>query len=414
MINSVDLLIYNIREIVTPIGIPPKKGKFLNEIEVINNGAIAINEGKIVDVLRTNEIKDLYKGEVELDLKNENIVLPGFVDPHTHLIFGGSREEEFLKRLLGYSYLDIQKSGGGIKKTKNDTFSIPEEKLIEETKKRLMIGSSYGITTFEIKSGYGLEIDKEIKLLKLINRIKSEEKLEIVPTFLLHLIPEGESNEIFIKKVVKETLPYLKRENLTSFLDIFVEDGAFTKDLADEIIGEAKKLDFYISLHVDQFNNIGGIELALKYNVKSVSHIDLTKKDDLILIGEKDIIGIIFPLERLIFSREPKRGREVIDLGVPISISTDFNPGTSPSLNFPLILSLAMIREGLTIEEAINSSTINSAYALNLHNEIGSIEKGKRADLVIFELDSYKKIPYFVGMNFIKYVIINGEVKKDV
>ncbi|HON83990.1 MAG TPA: amidohydrolase family protein, partial [Caldisericia bacterium] len=169
-----------------------------------------------------------------------------------------------------------------------------------------------------------------------------------------------------------------------------------------------------ISLHIDQFNDINGVDLAIKYNANSVSHIDLTKEEKLYTLGKKNIVGIIFPLERLIFSKEPKRGREIIDSGVPLSISTDFNPGTSPSLNFPLIISLSVIRESLTVEEAINASTINSAYALNLSDEIGSIERGKRADLIIFELDSFKKIPYFVGMNFIKYVIINGEVMKIV
>lgn len=413
MKEPIDILIYNIKELITPKPPYPKKGKSLKELLIINNGSIAIKEGKIYDFGSSEKIKDLYVGDSEIDLKNENIVLPGFIDPHTHLIFGGTREEEFLLRLKGASYLEIQRKGGGINKTKKDTFLIPKEKLIQETKKRLNLGMSYGITTFEIKSGYGLNIDKEITLLESINQIKKESKIEIVPTFLLHLMPEDESKEVFLNKLFN-TLPFIIETKLSQNIDIFIESQAFDINFSDEILNIAKNLGYNISLHIDQFNDINGADLAIKYDVKSVSHIDLTKEDKLYEFGNKNIVGIIFPLERLIFSKELKRGREIIDSLVPLSISTDFNPGTSPSLNFPLIISLSIIREGLTIEEAINSSTINSAYALNLHNEIGSIEKGKRADLIIFELDSYKKIPYFVGMNFIKYVIINGEVARVV
>jgi len=413
MKESVDLLIYNIKEIVTPEPPYPKKGKTLKDILVINNGAIAIKNGEIYDFSTNEKIRDLYRGDSEIDLKNENIVLPGFIDPHTHLIFGGSREEEFLLRLQGVSYLEIQKRGGGINKTRKDTFLISQEKLIEETRKKLNSGISYGITTFEIKSGYGLDIDKELTLLEIINKLREESFVKIIPTFLLHLLPEDEDKNIFLKKLF-DILPYIIEKNLSQNIDIFIELGAFDLDIGDKILERGKNLGFNISLHIDQFNNIGGADLAIKYNVNSVSHIDLTDEEKLYEFGEKNIVGIIFPLERLIFSREPKRGREIIDSGVPLSISTDFNPGTSPSLNFPLIISLSIIREELTIEEAINSSTINSAYALKIHNEVGSIEKNKRADLLIFDLDSYKKIPYFVGMNFIKYVIINGEVKRVV
>jgi imidazolonepropionase len=413
MKESVDLLIYNIKEIVTPEPPYPKKGKSLKDILIINNGAIAIKNGKIYDFSSNEKIRDLYRGDSEIDLKNENIVLPGFIDPHTHLIFGGSREEEFLLRLQGVSYLEIQRKGGGINKTKKDTFLISQEKLIEETRKKLNSGISYGITTFEIKSGYGLNIDKELTLLEIINKLREESFVKIIPTFLLHLLPEDEDKNIFLKKLF-DILPYIIEKNLSQNIDIFIELGAFDLDIGDKILERGKNLGFNISLHIDQFNNIGGADLAIKYNVNSVSHIDLTDEEKLYEFGEKNIVGIIFPLERLIFSREPKRGREIIDSGVPLSISTDFNPGTSPSLNFPLIISLSIIREELTIEEAINSSTINSAYALKIHNEVGSIEKNKRADLLIFDLDSYKKIPYFVGMNFIKYVIINGEVKRVV
>jgi len=413
MKEKVDLLIYNIKEIVTPEPPYPKKEKSIKNILILNDYAIAINNGKFYDIASNEKIRDLYESNQEIDLKNENIVLPGFVEPHTHLVFGGSREDEFLLRLQGISYLEIQKKNGGIRKTKKDTFLIPKERLIDETKKRLKIGINYGITTFEIKSGYGLELDKEIFLLEIINKTKEESKVKIIPTFLLHLIPENEDLNIFLDKLFN-ILPLIKEKKLTNNIDIFIEKGAFDIETGDKILNKAKKFNFNIFLHIDQFSDINGADLAIKYNVNSVSHIDLTKEEKLYEFGYKNIVGIIFPLERLIFSKERNRGREIIDAGIPLSISTDFNPGTSPSLNFSLMISLSVIREGLTVEEAINASTINSAYALNLHNEIGSIEKGKRADLVIFELDSYNKIPYFVGMNFIKYVIINGEVNRIV
>lgn len=412
MKDSTNLLIYNIKEIVTPFDSNFKKGKDLKELKIIENGGIAIKDRKILCVSTTEEVLDRFESQNKLDLKNENILLPGFVDPHTHILFGGSREEEFLLRIQGESYLSIQKKGGGIYKTQKDTTSLSEDELIKLTKDKILTANSYGILSLEIKSGYGLYIDKEIELLKTIKKLKNEIKSKIVSTFLLHLVPKDLDKKIFLYKV-KTVLSKLKNEDLLDFIDIFVEEGAFSKEDAIEILEEAQKLGIYFSLHIDQFNNLGASSLALKYNnIKSFSHLDLTKDSELEALKERDVIGIIFPLERLIFRREERRGRKLIDLGIPLSISTDFNPGTSPSLNFPLIISLSLIREGLTIEEAINCSTINSAYALNLQNEVGSIEIGKRADFVIFSLKSFKEIPYYVGMNFVKYVIINGEVIK--
>lgn len=413
MKERTDLTIYNIKEIVTPTPPYPKKGELIKEISVINNGGLAIKKGRFIDISTSEKIRDLYKGDREIDLKNKSIVLPAFVESHTHLIFGGSREEEFLLRLEGKDYLNILKEGGGIKKTKKDTLSLNEKTLIKNTIEKLNLGISYGIATFNIKTGYGIDLEKELYILNVINKIKEKYFKNIVPSLLLHLMPDSKSKEEFLKELTN-CLNFIIEKKLSNHFDIFIEKGAFDFEISDEILEIVKKLGFNISLHIDQFNNIDGAKLGIKYKVNSVSHIDLTKKEDLIEFGEKNIVGIIFPLERLIFSREGKRGREVIDLGVPVSISTDFNPGTSPSLNFPLIISLSIIREGLTVEEAINASTINSAYALGLDKEIGSIEVGKRANFLIFSLDSYKKIPYFVGMNFIKYVIINGEVKRVV
>jgi len=408
MKESVDLIIYNIGEIVTPIDSNLKKGRELSELKVIKNGGIAIKNGKIEYVSKSEEILDRYEGKNILNLNNENVLLPGFVDPHTHLIFGGSREEEFLTRLKGESYLNIQKKGGGIYKTQKDTINLVD-KLFEITNERIKIGNYYGILSFEIKSGYGLYLDSEIELLKIIYELKRVSRSKIISTFLLHLVPNGVERRSFLRDVIK-ILPEIKNKNLIDFIDIFIEEGVFSVEESEEILELSQKLGIGITLHIDQFNNLGASKLALKYNVKSLSHLDLTKDDEIDLIKHKKIVGIIFPLERFIFNREEKRGRKLIDMGLPISISTDFNPGTSPSLNFLLILSLSLIREGLSVEEAINASTINSAYALGLEKEIGSIEIGKRADLLIFSLKSYKEIPYYVGMNFIKYVIINGEV----
>lgn len=411
MKENCDLLIYNIKELITPFDSNLKRGEDLRKLKIINNGGVAIKDGKILSVSTTEEILDLYESENKLNLNKENILLPGFVDPHTHILFGGSREEEFLLRIQGENYLSIQKKGGGIYKTQKDTTSLSEKDLIKITKDKILTANSYGILALEIKSGYGLYLEEEIKLLKIIKKLKEEVKSKIIPTFLLHLIPKDLDRKTFLNEV-KNILPKLKNENLIDFIDIFIEDGAFSKEDAIEILEETQKLGIFVSLHIDQFNNLGASSLVLKYNIKSLSHLDLTTDSELEKLKEKETIGIIFPLERFIFKREEKRGRKLIDMGLPLSISTDFNPGTSPSLNFPLIISLSLIREGLTIEEAINSSTINSAYALNLQNELGSIEVGKRADFVILSLNSIKEIPYYIGMNFVKYVIINGEVIK--
>ncbi|MCX8095811.1 MAG: imidazolonepropionase [Caldisericia bacterium] len=409
MRESSDLLIYNIKEIVTPFDFKLKRGKDLSKLKIIENGGISIKSGKIVCVSTTEEVLDRFESENIIDLKNENIVLPGFVDPHTHLIFGGSREEEFLARISGEPYLSIQKKGGGIYKTQKDTTDLDEIELIKITKERINLGNLYGILTFEIKSGYGLYIDKEIKLLKIIKKLKEELNSKIISTFLLHLVPKDIDKKVFISEVL-EKLPQLREDNLFDFIDIFIEEGAFLLDDAIKILEISQKLNINVSLHVDQFNRFGASKLAINYNIKSLSHLDLTSDTELEELSKTETVGIIFPLERFVFKREENRGRKLIDMGIPLALSTDFNPGTSPSLNFPLILSLGIIREGLKIEEAINASTINSAYALNIQKDVGSIEIGKRADLIILNLSSYKQIPYFVGMNFTKYVIINGEV----
>ncbi len=409
MKEHASLLIINASEIVTPEGNVPKKGESLKELKVIKNGGIAIKDGKIIDVGENERIRDLYIGEKEIDLSYESIVLPSFVEAHTHLVFGGTREEEFLMRLSGTSYLEIQRMGGGIYSTVRETKSLEEDKLIERALSFIEKGETYGISTFEIKSGYGLYIEDEIRILKIIKEVKKRNK-DIISTFLLHLPPEGIDRSAYFKKAI-ENLKFIKDKELSLFVDIFVEKGAFSKEEAYTFLSEAKKLGFKTSMHVDQFNNIGGIDVAIELNLNSVSHLDKTDTESLKELAKKDIVGIIFPTERMFLLKEGKLGRRVADSGIPLAISTDFNPGTSPTINFYLVLSLSVIREGLSIEEAINASTINPAFALSIHEDKGSIEKGKSANLQILSLKTYKLIPYFFGMNYLKYLIKNGEVK---
>ena len=409
MKEKVDLTIINASEIITCKGNVPKKGEELKNLSIIKNGGIAIDKGRILDVGESERIRDRFTGKREIDLKNESIVLPGFVESHTHLVFGGTREEEFLMRLSGASYLEIQKRGGGIYSTVRATKSLEEDKLIERALSFIEKGEKYGISTFEIKSGYGLYIEDEIRILKIIKEIKKRNK-DIISTFLLHLPPEGVKRSTYFKKVI-ENLKLIKDEELSDFVDIFVEKDAFSKEEAYIFLSEAKKLGFKTSMHVDQFNNIGGIDVAIDLNLNSVSHLDKTDKESLKELSKKDTVGIIFPTERMFLLKDGKLGRRVADSGVPLAISTDFNPGTSPTINFYLALSLSVIREGLSIEEAINASTINPAFALSIHEDRGSIEKGKLANLQILSLKTYKLIPYFFGMNYLKYLIKDGEVK---
>jgi len=409
MREHASLLIINASEIVTPEGNVPKKGESLKELKVIKGGGIAIKDGKIVDVGESERIRDVYSGEKEIDLSGESIVLPSFVEAHTHLVFGGTREEEFLMRLSGVSYLEIQRKGGGIYSTVRATKSLEDAKLIERALSFIEKGETHGISTFEIKSGYGLYIEDEIRILKIIKEVKKRNK-NIISTFLLHLPPKGIKRSTYFKKAI-ENLKFIKDEELSDFVDIFVEKDAFSKEEAYTFLSEAKKLGFKTSMHVDQFNTIGGIEVAIELNLNSVSHLDKTDTESLKELAKKDIVGIIFPTERMFLLKEGGLGRRIADSGVPLAISTDFNPGTSPTINFYLVLSLSVIREGLSIEEAINASTINPAFALSIHENTGSIEKGKSANLQILSLKTYKLIPYFFGMNYLKYLIKNGEVK---
>ena len=406
---KVDILIKNTSELLTckPSNPnKPKTGKDLANLGIIKDGAIAIKNGKIVFIGRSNKAN--FKAKKIIDAK-EKIVMPGFVDCHTHAIFSGSRENEFLKKLQGISYLEILKQGGGILSTVEKTRKATKEELFQAGKKILLKMLEYGTTTVEIKSGYGLTFKDEKKILEVADMLKKELPLDIIKTYLgAHTVPKHITREKYIQEILsslEKIKPYAE------FCDVFCEKGVFSIAETKEILTSAKELGFKLKLHSEQLNTLHSAELASRLGAISADHLDHISSSGIKALKESGTIGVLLPGVPF-YLREEKYApaREMINKGVALAIASDFNPGSCPSFNMQLMLSLACLKMKLTPAEAINCATINAAFAIDRAHEIGSLEVGKKADLILLDIDNHNKLPYFFGINSVETVIKNGKV----
>lgn len=389
------LIIKNASQVLTLEG-ELRTGETMKDLSIIENGAVAIEGETIVDMGPTASID----GDGEVIDATGKVVMPGFVDPHTHLIFEGTREDEFLMKIEGKSYMEIMESGGGIHYTVRYTQKASKERLQENALRALDRMLSCGTTTIEAKSGYGLDMDTEIKSLQSIAQI--HHPVERLPTYLAHAKPpgfEGDYTEYIIETMLPRVAP------LSIFVDVFCEEGVFSPEETRRIVKAARDYDLIPRLHVDEFSS-GGAELAVELGCISADHLEHTGEEGMRLLAQSDVIAILLPGTPFVLNSAYPNARKMIDEGIPVALATDYNPNCLTE-SMQMIISLACMKLKMTQAEAICASTINAAYSLD-KSDRGSIEVGKQADILIMDIPSYKHLGYHFGVNLVDTVIKKG------
>ena len=404
-------LIINIKELiqVRDRNISFVSAKEMDTLPSINNAYLLIENGKISDFGKMSEISKIDNVET-IDAKNK-IVLPCWCDSHTHSVYTGNRSDEYLQRIKGVSYQEIANNGGGILKSSRQINSISEDELFFESKNRIEKLIKYGTGSLEIKTGYGLSYDGELKMLKVIKRLKESLPIQIKSTFLgAHAIPKNYKKEEYFRLVLDEMLPDFAKDELIDFVDIFCEKNYFSTEDTKILCNKASELGIASKIHVNQFNSIGGVKVAVDCGALSVDHLEVINKSDINVLKQSKTIPVLLPGCSFFLGIEYADAKTLLSNEIPFAIASDYNPGSSPSGNMNFILSLACNKLKLTTEQAINAATINGAYAMGLSHTTGSITKGKIANIIISsEIESINDLPYFYGDNLVDKILINGE-----
>jgi imidazolonepropionase len=408
-----NLLIKNIKQLVTvqANGKPWKSGKDMRDLGIIRDATVLIQDGKFNWIGPSGDFTQTVENHFDVIDASEFVALPGFVDSHTHLLFAGSRENEFAMRSEGKSYQEIVDAGGGILKTVNPTRKATKKDLKKIARHHLETMLSEGTTTVEIKSGYGLNEVAEIKMLEAINDLAEESLLDVVPTFLgAHAIPpEFKDNpDEYIDLICKRLLPYITQRKLAKFCDAFCEEGYFSISQCRKIFDTAKSLGLGIKLHADQFSQTGASVLAAEVGAVSADHLERIDDNGIEALKKSDTIATVLPGVSFFLNYGYPPARKIIDACVPLAIATNFNPGSCMSYSMALMMTIACTQMSLTPEEAITAATLNGAAALGLSDKLGSIEAGKQADIVLYDIPDYKYLPYHFGTNHTAKVIKHG------
>ena len=388
-----------------------KRGKELSELEVIENHSIFCEDGIIKDII-PNYAVNKFVADEKINL-NGNIILPGLIDCHTHTAFAGSRATEFKEKIAGVHYEEIAKRGGGINTTVTAVRNSSLTDLVELMKPRVQEFIAQGVTTLEIKSGYGLDFENEIKLLHAIKVINEIFPIDIVSTFLgAHTFPPEfkDDHSGYVDLVVAKMIPHIAKNKLADFCDGFCESTTFTSREIDKIFTVASNAGLKLKLHTEQFNNVGGLDIALKHNATSVDHLEVLREIDYTKFKNSETVAVLLPGVSLFLDYQFAPARKLIENNAIVALATDYNPGSSHILNLHLIMSLAAIKMKMKIEEIISAVTINAAKALNREQTVGSIEIGKKADFAVFNTTDYSDIVYNVGRNLISHTIKDGEI----
>ncbi len=408
------LLIENAKQVVTchTHGRKFKSGKYQSEIGVLDNASILVEKGIISWVGKKIPSTILKKDLRKIDAKNK-IVLPGFIDCHTHTVFAGDRANEFSMRIRGMSYEEIAAAGGGIISTVKATRKASKEELVRLAMKRLKVSQNFGVTSIEIKSGYGLDVKNEIRMLEVISELKKKSPLDIYSTFLgAHAFPKDVSRKEYIDSILYEMIPLIAKRELAIFIDAFCEKNYFTPKESQTIFEQGRKFGLVPKLHTNQFNSIGGIETAIKTKCISVDHLEVMTEKEIKHLAGTNIIAVLLPAVSYFLGIPYAPARKLIANKIPVALATDFNPGSSMTQNIQLVMSLAVRMLKMNIEETINTVTINAAASLGVSDKVGNIEEGKQADLLIFDLPDYKHLLYNFGVNHLETMIKNGRVLK--
>jgi imidazolonepropionase len=416
--ETYDIIILNAAELVTVHNDDckgPLTGPHMRNLGVIEDGAVAISDGKIAAVGTTSDIKstiDINKADVIINASGQ-CVIPGFVDPHTHLIFAGSREFELPMKQAGATYLEILEKGGGILNTVKATRSASTDQLIDSAKTRLDRMLAFGTTTAEAKSGYGLDKPTELKSLDAIHHLNDWHLIELVPTFLgAHAIPEEYKGapDDYIDYIISDVLPEVTAKNFAEYCDIFCEKGVFSVDNSRKLLNAAKENGLGLRIHSDEIVRLGGTELAIELGAVSASHLMKTTDAEFAGMAEHGIIAELLPATPFaLMEKEYPRARAMIEAGVPVALSTDLNPNCwTESMQF--VITLACYQMKMHPSEALAAATLNAAHAINRADKVGSIEVGKQADILVLDAKNHLTIPYHFGVNLIDTIIKTGEI----
>ncbi|MEP7016259.1 MAG: imidazolonepropionase [Verrucomicrobiota bacterium] len=407
--NSVAVL--NVSQLVTLAGPSrPRVGPEMSELAIIKNGGMLIRAGKIEIVGTSAEVERNAHGAEIVDATG-CVVLPGFVDAHTHLVFGGDRLDDFERRARGETYEQIAEAGGGIWSTVEKTRTASDNSLFVQAQKHARWFLRNGTTTVEAKSGYGLAVEDELKILRIMRRLNKEGSLEVVPTFLgAHAVPRGMRADEYVDLVIKNMLPRVAAEKLAEFCDVFCDRGYFDIDQSRRVLTAAQKHELKLRMHVDQLTNSGGAKLAAELGATTADHLEKTDEEGIAALKSAGVQPVLLPGSvYALGSTGYPRAREMIEAGLAVVIASDFNPGSSPTPSMPMILSLACTQMKMSPSEAITASTINAAYSLSRGDKIGSLEPGKSGNFSMFDGDDYRELAYWFGVPLIHSVYVAGQ-----
>jgi imidazolonepropionase len=424
--QKTDSIIYNAGQLVTCASNGnAKKSAAMRELGIIENGAVAIKNGRFIGVGKTDEILDQFESKKMIDAAG-NVVLPGFVECHTHIVYGGNRLNEFELRIKGASYLEIMEAGGGIVSTMRDTRNATVEELANTSRKRLDQILALGVTTCEVKTGYGLDTETELKMLRVIAELDKSHPIDLVPTFLAaHAFPPEykDKRDEYVTLVCEEMIPqaaqwfsssHFAKNKTPFFIDVFCEKNAFSLEQTKLVLETGKRYGMKLKAHVDEFTNLGGARFAIENHAVSIDHLDAISDEEITLLAASETIGVITPTVNFNFgSTEFADGRKMMDAGCAIALSTDFNPGSAPCPSLPNAMAIACRYQKLSPAEALNAATVNAAFAIALGHKIGSIETGKNADLIILDISDYRQLAYEFGGNLIGKVIKQGRIVRE-
>ncbi|GGE58893.1 imidazolonepropionase [Priestia taiwanensis] len=405
-----DTLLINIGQLVTmdhKDGLI--RGEAMQTLPVIENGAIGFTDGAITFIGSMDDVKLEAKEVIDCEGK---LVTPGLVDPHTHLVFGGSREHEIALKLQGVPYLEILRRGGGIHSTVSATKQATTEELVKKAIFHCNRMLSYGITTAEAKSGYGLDVDTEMKQLEVVQHVQETHSIDLVSTFLgAHAVPKDYKGkeEAFLQEML-DLLPTIKERNLAEFVDIFCETDVFTVEESKRYLQKAQELGFGTKIHADEIDSLGGTEAAAEIDCISADHLCGASDEGIRMLAESNTVAVLLPGTTFYLNKEEfARGRKMIDSGVAVSLATDFNPGSSPTENLQFIMSVAMLKLRMTPEEIWNAVTVNASYAIGRGDVAGKLRVGRKADVIIWDAPNYAYIPYHYGVNHVNTVFKAGK-----
>jgi imidazolonepropionase len=396
----------------------------MNELGLIEDGAVAASHGLITLVGTTEEVLAQTEADEMIDASNR-VVMPGFVDPHTHLVFAGSREDEFELRLRGATYMEIMAAGGGIMSTVRATRAATLPQLIAQSRERLDRMLAHGTTTAEVKSGYGLNVDDELKMLEAIRQLDVTHPVDLVPTFLgAHAVPvefKGRADQ-YVEMVINEMLPLAEKEmregpsdasapSVPFFCDVFCEEGVFSVNQSRRILERARELGFGLKIHADEFKPLGGTRLAVELGAVSADHLVCTTAEEIEALAGSDTIAVSLPGTPFgLGHREYTPARRIIEAGGALALATDLNPGTCYCESMQFIIALACRYMRLTTAEAITAATLNAAHAISLGDKVGSLEIGKKADILVLDIPNYRHLGYHFGVNLVESVIKSGQL----